>query len=368
VTAVTALAKTAGVHPAVLAARRVVGFYGDVAVSWSIMVDARLTAAVEPEVLRERLVDVVRENPHLGLPPRFEVVAPADLDHVRQVFADEPYGNQEPLVRGAVDTTGRRVLVAVHHGAADGFGMLAILSRLLDTDLRSSTRGVLGAVPHTSFVRSSVGRLVEAAFRPPQRFEPDVVTGTGGEGDWIVERNIDALKPGTPAMVVAVRLALLDWNAVQGRRSHRPVVIAVGASKRDHTQAPSPDRETAYLRLADVDVSASAKARELLMATPPEPDFPVSTGLGIAPMVTKVLRNRLGSSALVSNLGRVDGRGVVDHIVLFPCATGPSGVAVGLTSVDGTTNLLVRARRADLSETAAREIHARIARHLEAGI
>ena len=163
-------------------------------------------------------------------------------------------------------------------------------------------------------------------------------------------------------------MVLLEWNASQGRRSRRPVVIAVGASKRDHNTAPSPDRDTAYLRLADVRVSTSEEARRLIMATPPEPDFPISTGWGVAPLVTKMLRKRLGSSALVSNLGRVDGRGIVDHIVLFPCATGPSGVAVGLTSVDDTTNLLVRVRRADLSERAAQEIHARIARHLQAGI
>ena len=360
--------KEENVDSAVLAARRVVGFYGDVDVSWSIMVDARLSSPLDPDVVRDRLAGVVSLNPHLGLSPRFECVGPSDLDRVRQAFADDSYGDQAPLVRGAVDTGGRRVLIAVHHGAADGFGMLAMLSAVLGADLRSTTRGVLGTVPQASFVRSSVGRLFEAAVRPPLRFAPDIPSGSGGHGDWLVERNIDAPRPGTPALVAAVRLALLEWNASRGDVRRSPVVIAVGASKRDHSKAPTPDRSTAYLRLFDVRAGSSAEARELLAATAPEPDFPVSTGWGLAPKVTRLLRNRLGSSALVSNLGRVDGQGILDHLVLFPCATGPSGIAVGLTSVDRTTNLLVRARRTHFSEAAAREIHRRIGHLVEAGI
>ena len=126
-------------------------------------------------------------------------------------------------------------------------------------------------------------------------------------------------------------------------------MLVVGASRRT-VDLPRPDRQTAYLRLRlGPDVTASTIGG-LLAATPPEPDFPETSARGVGPRVVRVLRHRLGATAMLSNLGVVSGPGI-ESVVMFPASSGPRAVAVGLASTAAATTLSLRTRRRDFTAT-----------------
>ena len=119
-------------------AHRVVGLYGDPTVSWSILLEAELgTAVPEPEKLRSRLAAAGQQYPHLGAVPEIEQTTAAGLPAVRDRFASEPYERADPLVRVAVCVDEPTLLVAAHHGALDGLGLLSLLGILLDVPVSS---------------------------------------------------------------------------------------------------------------------------------------------------------------------------------------------------------------------------------------
>ncbi len=118
----------------------------------------------------------------------------------------------------------------------------------------------------------------------------------------------------------------------------------MGLSRRPGTPAPTPDRDTAYVRLVADGIRTPDEARGLLAGTKPEPAFPVTDASGLAPRLIRVLSSRLGSTLLASNLGRVDHPGLVS-LRFWPVPTGPAGVALGLVSTSTTTTVMVRARR-----------------------
>jgi hypothetical protein len=118
---------------------------------------------------------------------------------------------------------------------------------------------------------------------------------------------------------------------------------------------PSPDRDTAYVRLPAGQVASTDDARALIATTPPEPAFPVTDGRGLGPRDTRLLSHRLGATVLVSNLGRIDSDGVTG-IRFWPVPTGPAGVAVGLASTPVSTTLTLRARRGWFTASAAEQL------------
>ena len=93
---------------------------------------------------------------------------------------------------------------------------------------------------------------------------------------------------------------------------------------------------------ADAEVD---EVRRALAAVDPEPDFPGDVGARGRPRVAHLLRRRLGATALLSNLGRIDGP--VDSVAMFPACSGPRAVAIGLASTSGSTTLSLRTRRAE---------------------
>jgi hypothetical protein len=127
---------------------------------------------------------------------------------------------------------------------------------------------------------------------------------------------------------------------VQGRGEHQQLVAYVVA-------AGEVDAETlrAYLRLRVPATTTPDDVRRELAAVDPEPDFPSTSARGLGPRVTHLLRHRLGATALLSNLGLVDGP--IESIAMFPACSGPRAVAVGLGSTGTTTTLSLRTRRAE---------------------
>jgi hypothetical protein len=330
-------------------AHRVVGLYGDPTVSWSILLEADLFSVPEPEKLHARLAAALPRYPHLGTAPAVEPTTAAGLSEVRARFAAEPYDRGAPLVRVAVSTDEPALLVAAHHGALDGLGLLALLGFLLDVPVSSAARGIGeradGGKP---FLVSAVQRLAEALFAPPGRIVPD----RDGEsaGDVFEARRVPRLRLGAAGFVAAATRAAGRWNHAHGARTVR-VVAALGASWRSGA-APEPVHDSAFFRLRLPSDPDSAAVADVLRAQPPEPDFPARSSR-IARLGTRLLASRLGSTFLVSNLGVVAAGDAVRSIAFYPAASGRSGVAFGAATTGDTTTVTVRARRKDFGAAAA---------------
>lgn len=323
-------------------AHRVVGLYGDPTVSWSILLEAELAAAPpEPEKLRARLAAAIQQYPHLGVLPEIEVTA--DLPAVRDRFASLPYERTAPLVRVAVGES--TLLVAAHHGALDGLGLLSLLGILLDVPVSSAARGIGERPGGRSFAVSALQRLAEALFLPPGRITPE--RGEAAAGDVFAVRREPRLRLGAAGFVTAAVRATERWNRAHGARTAR-VVAAVGASRRSGA-APEPVHDSAFFRLR---LHRGADAAAVLAAQAPEPDFPARSSK-LARLGTRLLASRLGSTFLVSNLGVVSTGDTVRSLAFYPAASGRSGVAFGAATTGETTTVTVRARRKDFDAPAA---------------
>ncbi|MEV6877231.1 hypothetical protein [Amycolatopsis sp. NPDC051128] len=327
-------------------AHRVVGLYGDPTVSWSILLEAALgTAAPEPEKLRARLAAAIQQHPHLGVVPEIERTSAADLPSLRERFASAPYERADPLVRVAVCAGEPALLVAAHHGALDGLGLLALLGVLLDVPVSSGATGIGAREGGKPFLVSAVQRLAEALFAPPGRIVPD--RAAPAAGDVFAARHEPRLRLGAAGFVAAAARATERWNRAHGARAAR-VVAALGASRRSGA-APEPVHDSAFFRLrlgsGRKDVAA------VLAAQPPEPDFPARSSR-LARLGTRLLASRLGSTFLVSNLGVVSTGDTVRSLAFYPAASGRSGVAFGAATTGGTTTVTVRARRKDFDAAA----------------
>lgn len=325
--------------PAARHAREVVGLYGDPDSSWGICVELGLTEPVLAADLARNLEALCADHPLLGAPPTVREVDPGGWEAARADVAAVPYGAGDPLLRVLLEAGGRRVLVGAHHGAVDGLGLVAVAAATLGRPIDAAAAGIGARPARHGFLRSSVGRLREALFAPPSRFEPRTPgTGPDGQEDLSLVR-LEPGRRGTAALAHAVLRVFDQWSA-----GSRPLVV-VGASRR----APGelhPDRQTAFLRVRLHPAQGRDEVRTALRTVPPEPDFPVTSVGGVGPRVTHLLRRRLGATALLSNLGRLDGRGL-DYVAMFPAASGPRAVAIGLATTPRATVLSLHTRRAD---------------------
>lgn len=95
--------------------------------------------------------------------------ADADAHATLRNALDDHYRDRDPLVRLACAEDARRLIVAAHHGALDGLGLLALLGELVDGDVVSTARRIGDRVSSVNFARSSLARLGEAIVRPPTR-------------------------------------------------------------------------------------------------------------------------------------------------------------------------------------------------------
>ncbi|MGW4526748.1 hypothetical protein [Amycolatopsis sp. NPDC004378] len=323
-------------------AHRVVGLYGDPTVSWSILLEAELgVAAPEPEKLRARLAAAVQQYPRLGAVP--EIERATDLAAVRDRFASAPYERFAPLLRVAAGES--TLLVAAHHGALDGLGLLSLLGILLDVPVSSAATGIGERAGGKPFALSALQRLAEALFAPPGRITPD----RRGEaaGDVFAARHEARLRLGAAGFVAAAARATERWNHAHGTRAAR-VVAALGASWRSGA-APEPVHDSAFFRLR---LRPGADVAAILAAQEPEPDFPARSSR-LARLGTRLLASRLGSTFLVSNLGLVSTGDTVRSLAFYPAASGRSGVAFGAATTGETTTVTVRARRRDFDAAAA---------------
>ncbi len=323
-----------------------VGLYGDPDVPWSIVLQLDLAEAVSLDSCSARLPALFGAHRHLGRRPVIERLDSTTLEG----FANEPFADAAPLVRLALDDAGRRFIVAAHHGAVDGLGLVGLAGRVLDLELGTSARGVRRTGQEPGFVAGSLRRLREIVLRPPERFRG---SPRADVGDHLVSVELPLRRQGTAALAWAGLQAFRAWNAPTPSR--RQPVVALGVSRRSGWPSPAPDRDTAYSRLRVGEVDSLAAMTSLVVGTQPEPDFPVTDAKGLGAVVVRLFASRLGASMLVSNLGLVADPQVTSAR-FWPVASGPHGVSLGLVSAGGTTTLSARVRRGWFSEDDARKL------------
>lgn len=345
-------------------ARAVVGLYGDPDASGSIAIDVRFGSAQDVTGVPAAATRLAADYPHLGAGATPSSIPGDDARSVLSQLLDEPYGDHAPLLRVAVTPAGDRLIVAAHQGAVDGLGLLAVVATLLGRPLTSSARGVGAAAAGRGLLRASALRLAEAVVAPPARLAREVsaTDGSGHRGDVTAAQALPALHTDTAAAVSAAARAVTAWNHRQGAR-RRPLVVAVGVSRRSGARA-APDRDAAYVRLRLGSALDERFVRRRLQSARPEPAFPERSVSPVTAASLRILRRRLGSTLLLSNLGSVAGPQAPHSIAFYPAATGRQALAVGLTSTPTATTVTVRAPRADLGQGAAYELAAAVARLL----
>ncbi|GHH40045.1 hypothetical protein [Lentzea cavernae] len=319
-----------------------VAFSGDPAASWSILLEANLREAPDPAEVTARMSRACSEFPNLG--PPAVVLRPSDWDGARAGFADGHYREGDPLVRVAL--TDDSLMIAAHHGAVDGLGLLALLGIALGDPVHSSATGVALRSPDRPYLLSALDRVREAVWTPPTRIQPSL--RGNDSGDHLVSRVLPAVKLGSARLTSAALDATRRWNAARGA-GHGRVVAAIGASWRGGAD-PRPEADSALLRLSLPAGATEDDVRVLLAAAAPEAGFP-SAQNPLAQWGMRVLASRLGSTFLVSNLGVVKAN--VSAVRFFPAASGRSGVAFGVVTTGEVTTATVRVRRKDFDATAA---------------
>ncbi|TWP54266.1 hypothetical protein FKR81_01540 [Lentzea tibetensis] len=322
-----------------------VGFSGDPEASWSILLEADLDEAPDPAAVAARMSGASVSFPNIGPAP--SVVAPSTWDETRAGFADSRYTEGDPLVRVAL--AHKRLMIAAHHGAVDGLGLVALLGIALGEPVSSSATGVAQRAPDRSYLLNAADRLREAVFTPPTRVQP---TRSGHEtGDHLVSRELRRTKLGSTRLTAAALHATRAWNAAHGA-AHDRVVAAIGASWRGGAD-PLPEAASALLRLR-MPVGADENAVRVLLANAaPEAGFPSAQNL-VARLGMRLLAPRLGSTFLASNLGVV--KAGVRAVRFYPSASGRSGVAFGVVTTGEFTTVTLRARRRDFGADAAAEL------------
>lgn len=348
---------------AVRTALEVTGLYGDPEVTWGISVELVFDGPVDLSGVDLRLADLVREHPHVGAAPEVERVAVAEWDRRREEVATARLGEGGRLVRVLVCDEARRVLVTAHHGVCDGLGLLALASAVVGRTITTSARGIGDREARRSFLLSSILRLLEALFRPPARFAGSGSGAVGQHPDLMLHRSLPATRLNGARACVALLRAYAAWprNATSGGRRF---LVVMGASRRE-SPVTQPDRQTTFFRIPLPVRSTYDQVVAAIRAADPEPDFPETSAKGVGPLVTRLLRNRLGYTVNVSNLGVLSAEGLVSGS-MYPALAGPMAVGVGLVSTATTSTVSLRMRRSDFTEAEAARLMASVVSHLPA--
>jgi hypothetical protein len=330
-------------------------------VSWSILLEAGVADALDPDTVAGRLRAAFGSSPHLGRPPPVRSILPDDIPAALRMFANRPYEDGESVARVGVWAKPPTILLAAHHGALDGLGLVALLGVVLDAAVSSSARGIGSIRPGHGFVRTASSRLWEALVDRPSRIAP-VRTGvrrTETGGDLLLAAPVGGTTRtlGTATLVAAAVAAIERWNAEAGAPSGR-VAVAIGASRRPGS-APTLEERSAYLRLHAAS-SDPAHLRALLRDARPQAGaarFRGATAIDrvVPASLKRALSDRLGSTLLVSNLAQLKGAGL-RSAAFYPVAHGVSGVALGAARVEDTTTITIRARLKDFDAEGARRL------------
>src|SRR6266540_1297416 len=304
-------------------------------VAWSVVLQALVDPVPSMDDLRRRL-GAAPFRGHLA-----EAERESELDRLRDAFADLRYRDGRPLVRMARGPSG--LVLAAHHSALDGLGLVALLGLALDAPVRSDVRGVPETGDAGRSLPVAVAALARAVVSPRARVAPD--GGMRERGDHLLHADVAASPGGTSGLVAAVAEAITTWNAAHAGAT-APMEIAVGASRRPGDRLTLADEST-WMRVR-VDAWSPETVRSALRASAVEFGPPVRGPAALAAWpVARATSRRSGSTALVSNLGRIEGAPGLRSLAFWPVAHGRSGVAIGAATVGERTTITLRARRSD---------------------
>ncbi len=335
-------------------AREVVGLYGDPHSAWGIALELGFDTPLDLTGASERLAGLVRAFPQLGAPPPLEVVDPEAWDGRREDAASREFGEEGRLVRLLVSRDRTTLFVAAHHGVTDGLGLLAIAETVAQRGLGSQARGVADRAPSHSFLTSSVLRVWEALVHPPARFVGVPGRQRGADGpDRMGVHSLSPTKADSVRMCRVIADVFGRWRP-RGKVGRGRLIVVLGVSRRRAGELAA-DRRTGYLRVPLRLDADEQQVRRSLAELQPEPDFPETSAWGVGPLVTRLLRNRLGSTATLSNVGVLSGAGL-RWAGIFPALSGPHAVGIGVASTEHTTTLTLRTRRAEFTEQQHRQL------------
>ncbi|GAA3822138.1 hypothetical protein [Nocardioides panacisoli] len=317
----------------------------DPGIGWRILLTARLAVPLAPAAAGSALRALCHEHD-------WDPAEPVVGDELTSVRAELAAPHPAPV---RVGLAGPELVVSAHHSAADGLGLLEVLSSLTGAPVSSDARGAGRRPPGAGLARTVGRRLTEVALHPPAP-----VTSPSppqpARGDVLVEGDAP---PGlrTADLVQAAAGAVVAHQQAVGRRA-RHVAIAIGVGAPAGPGDRIGDR-SGLIRLRDVERLDLAAIREAVrnapLETPPGGgrERPVLDRLATTGL--RVLAPRLGSSMLVSHLGEVTAD-QAERLAFHPVTAGGSGISLGAVGHRGRTTITLRARATRWSEDGLQEL------------
>ncbi|WP_232675885.1 hypothetical protein [Nocardioides sp. R-C-SC26] len=341
----------------------------DSSIAWRILLTARLPSPVDADHVRLRLTELYRDQAW-GAPP--SLLARASVGSAREQEESELLRDLGE-VRGApvvVGCIGDLLMLSADHADLDGLAILAALGTLVDGGAASSARGVGERADTGTFGGAAVRRLREAVLRPPA----GVARGTTAPavvstGDIVVSVPVPhgpGTAPGTADLIVAAAAGVREHNERNGRAGRR-VAIAVGVA-RERPGAVLRDR-SALIRITDAETMERDEVTHRLRegATEPAPSASGALGGLAVGLALRALRRRLGSTLLVSHLGRVEAPGLTTSgaLAFYPVSAGGTGLSLGAVTHGGVTVVTLRGRGRDWSRKTLASLLGTIVDHLD---
>jgi hypothetical protein len=305
--------------------------------AWNILLVARVRDVPSSDALQERLATMSARQgwgePGSGSVPEGEL---EDLLPRLAELRDLPRPVSLGLAPGAL-------VVRAHHAYVDGLGLLAVLRELAVSDLTSAVTGV-GDRPRRSTVAAMAGRLSEVLLRPPAGIARSG-TPDAGQGDVFAARTLPREVRTAELAHAAVR-AITARNAAVGQDA-RGVALAVGVSTISGQELRVGD-DSGFLRITGAEELDMDGLRRALAEAPLQVGGTAQGGTalragGLIRWASKRFASRLGSTLLVSHLGRVQADSL-EEVAFYPLAGGGSGLALGAATVGSRTTITLRAR------------------------
>jgi hypothetical protein len=311
--------------------------------AWNILLVARLRARPSTTALQGRLAEMsVR---HGWAEPGPGSVLSGELADLLPRLG-EVSDLQRPVSLGV---TPGALVVRAHHARVDGLGLLAVLRDVAAGDLTSGASGV-GERSRRSTVATMAGRLLEVLLRPPAGVAAVGAAGPIAPGDVFAARTLPT-EVRTASLADAAVRAIVERNTADGQGTRR-IALAVGVSTISGHDLRVGD-DSGFLRITgaeelDTEGLSRAFAEAPLQVGGTAQGAVAQRAGGLIRWTSKTFARRLGSTLLVSHLGRVQADGV-DEVAFYPLAGGGSGLALGAATVGSSTTITLRARGAQHS-------------------
>jgi hypothetical protein len=322
----------------VIAASAPVRRHPDRRTTWIIVLLARTEegAVPPPDVLLERTEAAALDAPLLASRLHGEWWVPSSAPPVTVARSGDPLETaplhsfdlrQEPPLR--IVTSARRdwLLLAGHHFAFDGLGMVSVLRALLSgLSEPAPNYAELDATPHS--MAPAFARLLRPA-------DPVAPSGRTPLADSFASADMRLSGPNVTAALARASATAVSVHNAQASRNLRRIGISVAVGGVGGQGAT-------YRR---IDVSAVDEVEAAVMSALADPMVPAELkGLPPGAFLLQPLLQRFSDTFLVSNLGRLD-LPEVRRLEFYPVARGRSALAIGAAGlVGGETTLTLRSR------------------------